>query len=110
MICSQVGGLQLKDAKPLEGDLKKFMDSATEGAVLVSFGSSLKPDQMPQEKIQVFIDTFKQLGMKVNCPIFPCDLFSCSQVIWKWDKEMPGLPDNILLRFGELEFGVLEFG
>merc|ERR1712032_1127922 len=51
----QVGGLQLKDAKPLEGDLKK---------------------------IQVFIDTFKQLGMKV---------------IWKWDKEMPGLPDNILL-------------
>jgi len=78
----EVGGLQLKDAKPLEGDLKKFMDSATEGAVLVSFGSSLKPDQMPQEKIQVFIDTFKQLGMKV---------------IWKWDKEMPGLPDNILL-------------
>ena len=65
-IPSQVGGLQLKDAKPLEGDLKKFMDSATEGAVLVSFGSSLKPDQMPQEKIQVFIDTFKQLGMKVN--------------------------------------------
>ena len=50
----------------MEGDLKKFMDSATEGAVLVSFGSSLKPDQMPQEKIQVFIDTFKQLGMKVN--------------------------------------------
>ena len=44
---------------------KKFMDSATEGAVLVSFGSSLKPDQMPPEKIQVFIDTFKQLGMKV---------------------------------------------
>jgi len=78
----EVGGLQLKDAKPLEGDLKKFMDSATEGAVLVSFGSSLKPDQMPQEKIQVFIDTFKQLGMKV---------------IWKWDKEMPGLPNNILL-------------
>ena len=64
-IPSQVGGLQLKDAKPLEGDLKKFMDSATEGAVLVSFGSSLKPDQMPPEKIQVFIDTFKQLGMKV---------------------------------------------
>ena len=66
----QVGGLQLKDAKPLEGDLKKFMDSATEGAVLVSFGSSLKPDQMPQEKIQVFIDTFKQLGMKVKIHSF----------------------------------------
>lgn len=61
----QVGGLQLKEAKPLEGKLKEFMDSATEGAVLVSFGSALKPEQMPPEKIQVFIDTFKNLGMKV---------------------------------------------
>merc|ERR1719288_436005 len=58
------------------------MDSATEGAVLVSFGSALKPEQMPAEKIQVFIDTFKNLGMKV---------------VWKWNSEMPGLPDNIFL-------------
>jgi len=78
----QVGGLQLKEAKPLEGKLKEFMDSATEGAVLVSFGSALKPEQMPPEKIQVFIDTFKNLGMKV---------------VWKWNSEMPGLPDNIFL-------------
>merc|ERR1711971_1186896 len=78
----QVGGLQLKEAKPLEGKLKEFMDSATEGAVLVSFGSALKPELMPPEKIQVFIDTFKNLGMKV---------------VWKWNSEMPGLPDNIFL-------------
>ena len=51
----------MKEAKPLEGKLKEFMDSATEGAVLVSFGSALKPEQMPPEKIQVFIDTFKNL-------------------------------------------------
>ena len=85
----------MKDAQPLEGKLKEFMDSATgdttlhfdvmlifsnaqynmvvvmlmdsisEGAVLVSFGSALKPEQMPAEKIQVFVDTFKNLGMKV---------------------------------------------
>jgi len=78
----EVGGLQLKDAQPLEGKLKEFMDSATEGAVLVSFGSALKPEQMPAEKIQVFVDTFKNLGMKV---------------VWKWNVEMPGLPDNIFL-------------
>ena len=58
----------MKEAKPLEGKLKEFMDSATEGAVLVSFGSALKPEQMPPEKIQVFIDTFKNLGMKVMDP------------------------------------------
>ena len=42
-----------------------LMDSISEGAVLVSFGSALKPEQMPAEKIQVFVDTFKNLGMKV---------------------------------------------
>ena len=71
----QVGGLQLKDAKPLEGKLKDFMDSATDGAVLVSFGSALKPEQMPPEKIQVFIDTFKNLGMKVM-------MTTCSHMIF----------------------------
>ena len=30
----QVGGLQLKDAQPLEGKLKEFMDSATGGTTL----------------------------------------------------------------------------
>ena len=59
------------------------MDSATEGAVLVSFGSSLKADQMPPEKVQVFMETFRQLGMKV---------------VWKWDMDITGLPDNILIR------------
>ena len=55
----------MKEAGPLPADLQEFMDSATDGVVLVSFGSSLKPDQMPEEKVQVFIDTFKQLRMKV---------------------------------------------
>ena len=73
----------MKDASPLPSDLQEFMDSATDGAILVSFGSSLKADQMPEEKVQVFMDTFKQLGMKV---------------IWKWDVAIPGLPDNIFLR------------
>ena len=87
----------MKEAKPLEGKLKEFMDSATEGAVLVSFGSALKPEQMPPEKIQVFIDTFKNLGMKVMVSL---DIATNGiiQVVWKWNSEMPGLPDNIFLR------------
>ena len=64
----------MKEAKPLEGKLKEFMDSATEGAVLVSFGSALKPELMPPEKIQVFIDTFKNLGMKVMIWLDKVDL------------------------------------
>ena len=72
----------MKEAKPLEGKLKEFMDSATEGAVLVSFGSALKPEQMPPEKIQVFIDTFKNLGMKVmvSPDIVTWDTSGCVEV------------------------------
>ena len=76
--------MALKKPGPLPSDLKEFMDSATDGAVLVSFGSSLRwvettlcfsglqfilrPDQMPEEKVALFIDTFKKLGMKVSKP------------------------------------------
>lgn len=78
----QVGGLQLHDAQPLSGTLQDFMDGATEGAILVSFGSSINPDQMPEEKLAMFIETFKQLDMKV---------------VWKWDKHIPHLPPNVML-------------
>ena len=80
-ILFQVGGLALKKPDPLPSDLQEFMDSATDGAVLVSFGSSLRweettlsvpvydsngrPDQMPEEKVALFIEAFKKLGMKV---------------------------------------------
>jgi glucuronosyltransferase len=99
----EAGGLQLQPAKPLPTDLQTFMDSATGGAVLVSFGSSLKPDQMPPEKIQMFVDTFKQLpaGVKVGRRRKAADWQLVThgvQVIWKWDAELPGLPDNVMLR------------
>ena len=55
------------------------MDSISEGAVLVSFGSALKPEQMPAEKIQVFVDTFKNLGMKVVQYIQHMIFFSFNQ-------------------------------
>jgi len=58
------------------------MASATKGAVFVSFGSSLKPDQMPKEKLEVFVDSFKRLDMAI---------------IFKWDADIPGLPSNVLL-------------
>ena len=33
-----IGMMNCKDPKPLEGDLKKFMDGAKDGVVYVSFG------------------------------------------------------------------------
>jgi len=78
----EVGGLALKDPKPLPNDLQSFMDSSPSGVVFVSFGSTLKPDQMPQEKLEIFVDAFKNLDM---------------QVIWKWDAEVPNLSKNVMI-------------
>ena len=108
--------MALQEAGALPSEMQKFMDSATEGAVFVSFGSSLRfwfppllmlflflilllprSDQMPPEKIKMFMETFKQLKMKVFLLII-VDQVDTLQVIWKWDTEMPGLPDDILLR------------
>eukprot|EP00092_Neocalanus_flemingeri_P003408 GFUD01003650.1.p1 GENE.GFUD01003650.1~~GFUD01003650.1.p1 ORF type:complete len:432 (-),score=95.64 GFUD01003650.1:147-1376(-) len=76
----EVGGLHLKDAKLLPADLQSFMDSSPNGVVFVSFGSSLKPDQMPKDKLDIFVETFRSLDMSV---------------IWKWDAEVPNLPKNV---------------
>merc|ERR1719384_1857494 len=44
------GMMQCREAEPLPEDLQQFMDSATEGVVLVSFGSVLQGSQVPQDK------------------------------------------------------------
>ena len=76
----QVGAAHLKDPEPLPDDLKRFMDSASNGAVFVSFGSAVVPSQMPKEKLEMLLEAFKNLKMSV---------------LWKWDSEVPNLPKNV---------------
>ena len=79
----ELGGLHLRGPKPLPKDLQKFMDSATNGVALVSFGSSIKPEDMPPEKLATFLETFKRLDISV---------------IWKWDSDIQDLPKNVITR------------
>merc|ERR1712123_269879 len=76
----EVGGFHLKEAKPLPAELKSFMDSATDGVVFVSFGSQLRPEQMPEDKLKIFVEAFRSIKMSV---------------IWKWDGEVPNIPKNV---------------
>jgi len=78
----EVGGLHLKDAKALPEDLKQFMDSSSDGVVFVSFGSQLRPEQMPKDKLEIFVESFRRIKMSV---------------LWKWDAEVPNLPKNVRL-------------
>ena len=64
--------------------LQTILDSNPAGVVLVSFGSSIKPSQMTEEKMKVFLETFSRLSYTV---------------IWKWDGEvMSDLPSNVILQ------------
>ena len=53
-----VGGVVTCPAGQLSGDLKSFMDSATQGAVIVSFGTSVK--HIPGNVFNKLTEAFKQ--------------------------------------------------
>jgi len=79
----EVGGLNVKKAKPLPDDLKKWMDEANNGVILVSFGSTLNPSSMSSEKLELLLGVFRSLKQY--------------SFIWKWDTEteIPNLPNNV---------------
>ena len=79
----ELGGLHLKDPKPLPEDLQSFMDSATKGVVFVSFGSQIKSSELSEDKLSVFLETFRRLEMSV---------------IWKWDADVPNISKNVITR------------
>merc|ERR1711936_30601 len=80
----EVGGLGVKEAKPLTGDLASWLDSAHAGAVFISFGSAISPSQMPEEKLAVVLAVFRALPQ--------------ISFVWKWDSEIEELPANVIIK------------
>jgi len=78
------GMMQCREGKQLPADLQQFMDSATEGVLLVSFGSVLQGSQVPQDKLSALLEAFGRLKEKV---------------LFKWETDtLPGKPANVLLK------------
>ena len=80
----EVGGLGVKDAKPLTGELAAWLDSASAGAVFISFGSAISPSQMPEEKLKAVLEVFRALPQL--------------SFVWKWDSEIENLPENVMIQ------------
>ncbi len=57
-----IGGLSTAPSKPLTHDLQEFLDSATEGAILVSFGSTLTISHQYSDKL---LETFQRIKYHV---------------------------------------------
>ena len=80
----EIGGIHCRKGEPLPQDLNDFLDKASSGAVYVSFGSVIKSSSMSKERLDIFLETFRQIK-------YP--------VIWKWDSDtIPNLPPNVLLK------------
>ncbi|XP_017492768.1 PREDICTED: UDP-glucuronosyltransferase 2B15-like [Rhagoletis zephyria] len=79
-----VGGLHINPPKPLPTDLQKFLDDAEHGVIYFSFGTVVKDTGMPIEKLNLFLDAFRQLKQRV---------------LWKFENEsIPNLPSNVLIK------------
>lgn len=61
-----IGGAHIKDPKPLPGDLQKFLDESTNGAIYFSLGTVLKTSQMPKEKLQIILGMYDGNAREIN--------------------------------------------
>ena len=78
----QAGLMGCGPGNPLQGELRKWVEGAEHGVIYMSFGSVIKASQMSDAKRKLFISVLSQLKQRI---------------IWKWDKEMPDAPENVLI-------------
>ncbi|KAG8228487.1 UDP-glycosyltransferase [Ladona fulva] len=79
----EVGGMHVKQPKPLPEDIKKIMDEAEDGVIYFSMGSYLQSADFPEPLRKSFLEAFGELKQKV---------------LWKWEKDsLPGQPPNVKL-------------
>jgi len=78
----EIGGIHVQQAKPLPENLEKFVSGETP-VIYFSLGSVAQGFAMPDELRENVINAFKGLPYKV---------------VWKFEKEIPNLPDNILVQ------------
>lgn len=77
----EVGGYHVPKAKPLTGDLKKFVDEAEHGIIYISFGSVVRCSTMPEDKVQAILDAMSELPHRF---------------IWKWENKTMTFDKNKL--------------
>lgn len=80
----QVGGLHIKEPKPLPSDLQKFLDDAHDGAIYFSLGTNLRSADMPKDKLRAILSVFRSMKQRI---------------IWKYeDESIQDLPSNVMIK------------
>ncbi|XP_065216417.1 UDP-glycosyltransferase UGT5-like [Planococcus citri] len=80
----EIGGVQIRPAKPLPEDIQKFIDESEHGVIYFSMGSLLRMDTFPDHKRIAFFNAFAKVPQRV---------------IWKWGKShFPHESNKILVK------------
>lgn len=80
----ELGGIHIKEEKPLDTKLKAILDSATDGVIYVSWGSMIRAESLPYDKRNAFLKVFGLFKQKV---------------LWKWENEtLPDQPENVYIQ------------
>ncbi|XP_050079134.1 UDP-glucosyltransferase 2-like [Anopheles maculipalpis] len=79
----EIGGVHIKNIKPLPTELQQIMDDASKGVIVVSFGSVLKASTLPNSKRAAMIEAFQHFNQ---------------HVVWKWEEEMEDQPTNVFIQ------------
>ncbi|XP_063703722.1 UDP-glucosyltransferase 2-like [Culicoides brevitarsis] len=80
-----VGGLQVRDPKPLDPPIKTFIESGKEGTVLFSLGTNVKSEMLDTKTKEMFIKVFAELPQY--------------NFLWKYESDLTiPLPKNVMIR------------
>lgn len=80
----ELGGVHIKEAKPLDPEIKAVLDSAKDGVIYVSWGSMIRAESLPVEKRNSLLKAFGSFKQKV---------------VWKWENDtLPNQPKNVYIR------------
>lgn len=80
----ELGGIHIKESKPLDSELQELLDSAKHGVVYVSWGSMIRAESLPIEKRTSLLKAFSSFKQTF---------------VWKWENEtLPNQPKNVHIR------------
>jgi len=79
----EIGGYFIDHPKKLPAELQDILDKSPEGVIYFSLGSNVKSKDIPEEKKQAIVRVLGRLNMKV---------------LWKFEKDLPNKPSNVIIR------------
>lgn len=80
----ELGGIHIEKPRPLDADIKEFLDNAIEGVIFISFGSMVRISTLPDDKRNSLVRALATLPQKV---------------LWKWENDtLSDQPDNVHIR------------